>query len=97
MGDDAADTMIEYAVALGRKDSADSVSLNVLDAQGEPHVVVFLVGPATMMTVESSTSTLEEPDNSAAIQAMNERIALTVPPPLTPAPLTAMPGFVDDI
>lgn len=80
MGDDAADAVIEYAVALGRKDSADSVSLNVLNLRGEPQVVVFLLGPATMMTSESVESEFDEPDNALAVKHMAERTTRTLPP-----------------
>lgn len=80
VGDDAAQAIIDYAVALGRTGSADSIEFAALGPQGALERVTFLIGPATMMTMESTDSTAEEPENSLAIATIRERLARIQPP-----------------
>ena len=81
LGDAAADTVLEYAVELARRDSASSVDLVVLDPAGAEQTVRFLIGPATMMMAETTGSAFPEPDNTAAVAAMRERVEALVHPP----------------
>lgn len=81
IGDDAADTVLQYAVELAQRDSAASVDMVVLDGAGSEQVVSFLIGPATMMMAETTWSSLPEPDNTIAVDRMRERLELMVHPP----------------
>lgn len=81
VGDDAADTVLLYAVELAQRDSAASVDLTVLDGAGAEQTVKFLIGPATMMMAETTWSSLPEPDNSTAVDRMRELLELMVHPP----------------
>lgn len=85
IGDEVADVVVEYTVMMAQKDMADSVTLRVLDSDGNEESSTFVLGPATMLTVETTRSSLQEPDNSDAIRYMTERIAALR------APLKGMP------
>lgn len=84
LGDDAADALIEYAVALGRKDSADAIELSAINPEGHEEQVAFLIGPATMMTSETTHSDFDEPDNTDAVVDLRQRSREAGPP--HPAP-----------
>lgn len=85
VGDEAALAIVDYAVALGRSGSADSIEFKALGPQGQAELVTFLIGPATMMTVESTDSLLDEPDNMKAIATIRERLARIQPPSPVPS------------
>lgn len=95
--DGIAEAIVEYAVLLARKESADSVEIDAIDDDGVRRQVTLLIGPATMMTIETSMSELTPPDNAAPIATVRERIRQIVSPP------TAMPGdpgdpsYLDDL
>ena len=85
IGDDAADLLLEYSVLLAKHGTADSVSVDVLTANGEAQSVSLLIGPATMMTARPLVSSLAEPDNAGAIEDVRARIdAIVSPPPVLP-------------
>jgi hypothetical protein len=98
-GDSAAETVLEYAVVLAKHESAASVDLNVLDVAGTRQVVSLLIGPATMMTAETTVSALPEPDNTGEIAIIRDEIrAILSPPPTavgTPEP--APRSYFDDM
>lgn len=74
-GDEAADTLLEYAAALARNGTADTVVLNTVPTVQGEQTTRFLVGPASEL-VASGEQTLEaEPDNSEAIAYMKRQIA----------------------
>lgn len=90
--DDAvADAIVDYAVLLAQKESADSLEIAAINDQGDRQFVTLLIGPATMMTVERSTSELDPPDNTDPIARVRERIRQIVSPP------SAMPGDPGDL
>lgn len=74
LGDEAADVLMEYAVVLAQRETADSVEMRVMDTEGRDQRVRFLIGPATMMTSELIASTRDEPENADSIAAIRERI-----------------------
>jgi hypothetical protein len=81
IGDDAADTVLQFAVELAQRDSAAAIDLTVLDAAGAEQTVRFLIGPATMMMAESTGSSFPEPDNTAALDGMRDQLDLMAHPP----------------
>lgn len=81
MGDEVVDLMMEYAVLLARKGSADSVSVQAIGADGDEVTATFLVGPASIMVSESARSTLPVPENAPAISYLKEQIGLIREPP----------------
>ena len=97
VGDDAAQAIVDYAVALGRTSSADSIEFCALGPQGQEEKVTFLIGPATMMTVESTDSALDEPENSSAISTIRERLARIQPPSPVPSSDRPRNDHIEDI
>lgn len=80
MGDDAADTLLEYARLIADNGGADSVTLTSISPDGNTVETSFLLGPNTMMMVESTNSQIQPPDNEEAVSEMKDRIdAITRP------------------
>ena len=75
IGDDAADTLVRYAAVLGSTSSADSVSIRSIGVDGEEVEATFLLNSGTVMMVESTTSSLPEPDNTDALHYMGDQIS----------------------
>jgi hypothetical protein len=73
VGDEAADTLVEYAVLMAKLGTADSVQVGVIGPDGNAEVATFVIGPATILMVETTRSELPEPDNAEAIKYMAER------------------------
>ena len=73
VGDAIADALLDHAAALARADLAEHVALDVLDINGMPDRVEFLLGPATMMTAEPVPEEFEDPDNAEVERSMRER------------------------
>ena len=73
--DEAADAIVEYAVLMAKTGSADSVTLFVLGPDGNHEQTKFAIGPATMISAETTRSELEQPDNSEALAYMREKMA----------------------
>jgi hypothetical protein len=90
LGDEAADSLIAYAVLLAQHETADSIVIKAIDQAGAQRDVTFLIGPATMMTGESTTSALTEPDNAAALSMIADRTASIN------TPRRAVAGTVDE-
>ena len=80
MGDDAADTLMEYARLVADNERADTVTLRSISTDGNTVEASFLLDASTILMVESTNSEMEAPDNSEAVQDMKERIdAITRP------------------
>lgn len=73
VGDASADALLDHAAALARSGLAEHVALEVLDVNGTPGRVEFLLGPATMMTAEPAPSEFDDPDNSEVERSMRLR------------------------
>lgn len=81
--DGVADAIMERATRLAKLQEAETLSVNVLTEVGKPEVVSFLIGPATMMTVETTDSTFPEPDNSQLRERLT-RPVIVQPTPVAP-------------
>lgn len=75
MGDDAADTLLEYARVLGDSDHTNTISLNAISPDGNTVEAAFLLNSSTVMMVETTNSEVEPPDNTEAVTEMRQRIA----------------------
>ena len=82
MGDEVVDLMMEYAVLLARKSSADSINIEAIGDGGDRVTATFLIGPATIMVAETARSSFPEPENEPAIEYLKEQIGLIKTPPL---------------
>jgi hypothetical protein len=80
MGNEAADTLLEYARLVADNERADTVTLRAVSPDGNTVDASFLLDASTIMMVESTNSEMEAPDNSEAVQDMKDRIdAITRP------------------
>lgn len=80
MGDDAADTLLEYARLVADSGRADTVTLTSVSPDGNTVEASFLLDTSTILMVESTNSTMEPPDNSEVVQELKDRIdAITRP------------------
>jgi hypothetical protein len=85
VGDDAADTITEYAALLAQHHSADTVTLSAFGADGDDVEGTFVLGQGTVLMAESTHSSIPEPDNTDAVAQMREKIRrLTSPHPAQP-------------
>lgn len=84
LGDDAAEMLMEYASALGNADRFDTVTLRAVDGHGNSVEATFLLNPSTVMLMESSSSDMAEPENTAGTDYMRRQISrLRQPPEIT--------------
>jgi hypothetical protein len=72
VGDVAADMLLEYAAFLTNRAAGDTVEVQAIGSDGDEVTASFLLGPGVTMMAETSTTTIPEPDNSAAIEYMRE-------------------------
>ena len=80
MGDEAADTLLEYARLVADSQRADTVTLRSISPDGNTVEASFLLDASTILMVESTNSEVEPPDNSEVVKEMQERIdAITRP------------------
>jgi len=70
IGDVTAGILLDHAAALARSGLAEHISLRVLDVNGAPAQIEFLIGPATMMTAEPAPNEFPAPDNDEMEQSM---------------------------
>jgi hypothetical protein len=89
VGDSTADAVLEYAAMLGQGRTADTVDLNAIDADGDEVRATMFLSAGVPLVSESTTSTLPEPDNTAALMYLQGRLALRV----SPAPFEPDPFF----
>jgi len=72
--DEAADTLLEYAALLAQSGDADTVELNAINADGNQVVATFLLDSGSPLMAETTTSSLEPPENGEAIAYMRTEI-----------------------
>ncbi|PPF09576.1 hypothetical protein C5C45_14560 [Rathayibacter rathayi] len=96
VGDEAADALVEYAVALAAKGTADSVEYSGIGADGASVDATFLVNAAAALVVETTPSDLPEPDNAREVARVRQRIhALTGEHPVQPGDGELTAGYDD--
>jgi hypothetical protein len=97
VGDEAADTITEYAAVLAKHGSADTVTLAAYGADGSDVEGTFVLDQGTVLMAETTHSSIPEPDNADAVMQMREKIMrLNSPHPVQPDDET-MPGNYDDL
>jgi hypothetical protein len=85
VGDDAADTMLEYAALLTTHGRGDTVTLRALGADGDEVDATFLLAGGAPLMAETAGTQIPEPDNAEATAAMRARIRrLEEPEPVQP-------------
>lgn len=74
VGDDAADTIVEYATALAQSDAADNVNLDGYGPDGQDTTASFVLNAGTVLMAETTHSSISERDNHEVIAYMKDRI-----------------------
>lgn len=67
LGDDAADTLLEYAAALARHGSSDEVTVRAVSSDGDEVMAKFLLGAGAPLMAETAHSSLPEPNNANTV------------------------------
>ena len=94
LDDDAAMTLIAYASALGNAAASDTVTVSAVDDHGNSVDATFLLNPSSVLLVESSTSSIAEPENREIIEYMRGRMDLMAnPPSVEPEELRSSPDI----
>lgn len=75
MGDDAADTLLEYARVISATAEADTVTLRAISPDGNTVDASYLLNAHSVLLVESTNSHVNPPDNDEAVQEMRDRIS----------------------
>ncbi len=81
MGDEIADSVLEYARLLGAEAGTDTVTVHAIGADGNTVDVALLLNSSSVMVVESTNSDVEPPDNDEAARYVHERIDRLRTPP----------------
>ncbi|WP_213817039.1 hypothetical protein [Glaciihabitans sp. dw_435] len=100
VGDDAAKLVVEYAAALARAHSADTVTLRAYGADGGNVEATLLLDEGAPVMIETANSDLPEPENGALVEHIRARLgqlgATVQAMPLDQADDTAMADFEHD-
>jgi hypothetical protein len=74
LGTETAELVVEYAAALARMHTADTVRVHAYGADGDKVEALLLLDEGAPLMVETSNSDLPEPDNERAITYMRDRM-----------------------
>jgi hypothetical protein len=80
VGDSTANLIMEYASQLAQHQTADSVTIAAMGADGNDVTATLLLDAGAPLMVESATTTVAEPDNASVDDYMAERISRFVSP-----------------
>jgi hypothetical protein len=75
IGDEATDTMLEYAAALVNAGKADTVEINAFGSDGQEVVATFLLQTGAPIMAETVHTSMNEPENWEAVAYMREHLA----------------------
>ena len=82
-------TLLEYTASLGREDSADTVTVPTLTADGRVSTIELVIGPASQMSATYEESIFPEPEPTDEIRRMSARMH-------PPTPSASAPEKNDD-
>ncbi|WP_152607165.1 hypothetical protein [Clavibacter michiganensis] len=88
VGDEMADVMMEWSAALASDGAAEALVVAAISGDGDDVLATFQIGAGSPVMVETSSTTLPEPDNAGVVDRLRtllERRA-TPRPILTEAP-----------
>jgi hypothetical protein len=81
--DRVADLVLEYARALARHDTADTVTIPVVEEDGTLRHAQILIGPASqIIVIESDQEGSLSPEVDAAVADLEARVQRLVPQPV---------------
>ena len=81
VGDAAADALVDYAAAIARHATADTVTLKAFGADGADVEATFVLDSGTVVMSETTQSSIAEPDNSEVEEYMRQHTRLLDSPP----------------
>jgi hypothetical protein len=85
-GDEVADVLVRYAAVLAETGHADTVSIDAVGTDGDAVTTTFVIGSGTNLMVETTNSSLPEPNNARTVAVMTEKIErLTSSPTAQPS------------
>lgn len=94
VGDDAADTIVEYPTVHANAEAADNIDLDGYGSDGQDITSSFVLNSGTVLMAETTHLSIPERDNSAAVAHMRERIAEILTPNLVlPEERTAIADY----
>lgn len=97
VGDDAADALVAYGVALAAHRTADRVDYTGIGADGATVEVSFLLNSGAALVVETTPSEIPEPDNHDEVARVRARTeALTGAHPVQPGDQSITSDFDAD-
>lgn len=79
--DDGADSLMEYARALGSAHMTDAVTLRAIGPDGNEVDATFLLNAGTELMTETASARAEVPSNEEVVDYMQERTRLILTPP----------------
>jgi hypothetical protein len=80
VGDSAADAILEYACMLGETQSADTIDITAIGADGDEVRATMFLSAGVPLVSETTTSTLPEPDNTETVAYIEARLTRHVDP-----------------
>jgi hypothetical protein len=96
--DDATgDLLLEYAAALAQAGDADNVTIHAFSSDGDEVEATLLLDAGAPLMVETSHTSMAEPENAEVLTYMREQlIRRSSPPPVPPAD-QHMPSSFEDL
>lgn len=85
MGDEAADTLLEYSRILADNQKADTVTLQAISPDGNTVDASFLLNASTVLMIESTNSEVQPPDTTEAVAEIQDRIDAVTRPTTAPS------------
>lgn len=74
VGDETADLIVEYAALLAHTRDGDTVTLHVINSDGNEAEATFLLDTGAPLMAETVNTSVPEPDNSDAEDYMREQL-----------------------
>jgi len=96
-GDDIAIALLHYSEALAENDTAESVEIPILDADGSRQSAIFLLGPASQMVAKTIDVAYEELVDPDALEELRRRTRILRPVGVPAAPSDETDGWMDTI
>jgi hypothetical protein len=101
VGDEAADTLLEYARLVAENHGVETVTLRSVGADGDEVETSFLLTTSSDLLIQSHNSDQTEPDNTDAIARMRARIEEMTRPayaePDGPLPAAVLDDVIDSL
>jgi hypothetical protein len=98
VGDSTADAILEYACMLGETQTADTIEITAIGADGDEVRATMFLSTGVPLVSETTNSSLPEPDNDETIAYIESRLTRHVDPgTVQPEPVfTGHDQYVED-